>query len=91
MLKRGGPNEAVAYAKVLAAHTALVICRENGIKLTTTKTGKFCRMAATLYGDPTADLQYQCRSMLKLDQRSEKLRPKYFPFFAKSEFNKEAS
>jgi hypothetical protein len=77
--KRGGPNEAVARAKELSAHAALIICQNSGTKPTTTKVArnwgagsKFCKIAARLYGERNADLQYQCRQMLQLDQAAKK-------------------
>ena len=46
--------------KRLAANYALDLCERFGVKTTTTRTGKFCLVAAALYGDPDVDLQYHC-------------------------------
>jgi hypothetical protein len=66
-----GKSQPSAQDKRLAAHGALFLCEKFGLPLTTTrKTGEntqasvFCRLAATLYGDPDANLQPYCRAAL---------------------------
>ena len=66
-----GKSQPSAQDKRLAAHGALLLCEKFGLPLTTTrKTGEntrasvFCRLAATLYGDPDANLQPYCRAAL---------------------------
>lgn len=49
-----------AIRKRLAADYALDLCERFGVKTTTARTGKFCLVAAALFGDPVADLQYHC-------------------------------
>ena len=53
-----------AYEKRLAAEAALHLLKLHEIDPTTTKTGAFCKLAAVLYGDQSADLQYHCRTAL---------------------------
>ena len=38
----------------------LDLCERFGVKTTTARTGKFCLVAAALFGDPDVDLQYHC-------------------------------
>ena len=66
-----GKSQPSAEDKRLAASGALFLCERFGLPLTTTrKTGEntrasvFCRLAATLYGDPDANLQPYCRTAL---------------------------
>jgi hypothetical protein len=65
-----------AYAKRMAALSAMYLCERFGIALTTTRattrnTGEktkasvFCRLAAVLYGDESADLQHHCREVVQ--------------------------
>jgi hypothetical protein len=65
-----------AYAKRMAALSAMYLCERFGIALTTTRattrnTGEktkasvFCRLAAALYGDESADLQRYCREVVQ--------------------------
>jgi hypothetical protein len=49
-----------AIRKRLAADYALDLCERFGVKTTTARTGKFCLVAAALFGDPDVDLQYHC-------------------------------
>jgi hypothetical protein len=49
-----------AVRKRLAADYALDLCERFGVKITTARTGKFCLVAAALFGDPDVDLQYHC-------------------------------
>jgi hypothetical protein len=53
-----------AYEKRLAAGAALHLIKMHDVDPTTTKTGEFCKLAAVLYGDKTADLQHHCREAL---------------------------
>ena len=53
-----------AYEKRLAAEAALHLLKLHEIEPSTTKTGAFCKLAAVLYGDHSADLQYHCRTVL---------------------------
>jgi hypothetical protein len=57
-----------AYEKRLAAEAALHLLKMHGIDSTTTKTGAFCKLAAVLYGDKSADLQHHCRAVLSRAQ-----------------------
>ncbi len=57
-----------AYEKRLAAGAALHLIKMHDIDPTTTKTGEFCKLAAVLYGDKTADLQHHCRAALSQAQ-----------------------
>jgi hypothetical protein len=49
-----------AIRKRLAADYALDLCERFGVRATTARTGKFCLVAAALFGDPDVDLQYHC-------------------------------
>lgn len=49
--------------KRLATSMALRLLKKE--TPTTTKTGTFCRLAAVLYGDESADLQHHCRMVLR--------------------------
>jgi hypothetical protein len=49
-----------AIRKRLAADYALDLCKRFGVKTTTARTGKFCLVAAALFGDPDVDLHYHC-------------------------------
>jgi hypothetical protein len=67
-----GKSQPSAEDKRLAANGALLLCEKFGLPLSTTrKTGEntqasvFCRLAATLYGDPDANLQ-PCRAALAM-------------------------
>ena len=53
-----------AFEKRLAAEFALDLCERFRVPVTTTREGKFCLIAAALYGNPDADLQYHCRQAL---------------------------
>src|ERR1019366_1850014 len=48
-----------------ATLSAGYLCDTFGIPLTTTKTGVFCRLAATLSGDDDADMQHYCRELIQ--------------------------
>jgi hypothetical protein len=50
-----------AFRKRLAADYALDLCERFGVKTTTARTGKFCLVAAALFGDPNVDLQLSLR------------------------------
>jgi hypothetical protein len=70
---RWGKSQPSAEDKRFAAKDALLLCEKFGLPLTTTrKTGEntqasvFCRLAATLYGDPDANLQPYCRAALAM-------------------------
>jgi hypothetical protein len=57
-----------AYEKRLAAEAALHLIKMHDIDPTTTKAGAFCKLAAVLYGNKTADLQHHCRKALRRAQ-----------------------
>ena len=44
-----------AIRKRLAADYALDLCERFGVKTTTARTGKFCLVAAALFGDPDVE------------------------------------
>ena len=60
-----------AIRRRLAADYALDLCERFGVKTTTARTGKFCLVAAALFGDPNADLQYHCRKAIS-QKRAQK-------------------
>jgi hypothetical protein len=57
-----------AYEKRLAAEAAMHLIKMHDIDPTTTKAGAFCKLAAVLYGNKTADLQHHCRKTLRQAQ-----------------------
>jgi hypothetical protein len=63
-----------AFRKRLAADYALYLCDRFGVKATTARTGKFCLVAAALFGDPAADLQYHCANALAEDRGKDSTR-----------------
>jgi hypothetical protein len=65
-----GKPKPSAYAKRFAAEAALHLCDEFGVKLTKTKRGAFCRLAAVLYGDRRADLQKHCAKVIAPNYRT---------------------
>jgi hypothetical protein len=58
-------QKATADDKRLAAWGALVLCEKHGIRPTQTKDGRFCRLAAALYGTPRVNFLPHCQSVLK--------------------------
>ena len=60
-----------AIRKRLAADYALDLCERFGVKATTARTGKFCLVAAALFGDADVDLQYHCRKAIS-QKRAQK-------------------
>ena len=64
---RGGNDGRAAEA----ADYALDLCERFGVKATTARTGKFSLVAAALFGDPNADLQYHCRKAIS-QKRAQK-------------------
>jgi hypothetical protein len=81
-----GAPKMTATDKLAAAEAALHLCDRAGIEPATTKAAKggtFCKLAAVLWGDETADLQKYCQSVLEPGylmvpprQKSAKSRPK---------------
>lgn len=52
-------------AKRYAAEEAAQLLVAHGLPLNVTRKGKFCRLAAVLYGEPDADLFWHCRAVAK--------------------------
>jgi hypothetical protein len=65
--KLGKPKPS-ADEKRLAAEAALQLLKTHDIDPTATKAGAFCKLAAVLYGDRSADLQHHCRAVLSRAQ-----------------------
>ena len=63
-----------AIEKRLAADFALDLCERFGVRATTARTGKYCRVAAALHGDPNADLQYHCAKALAENRDEDRAR-----------------
>jgi hypothetical protein len=60
-----------ALKKRLAVAEAYQLLKKYGSeRVTATKSGKFCRLAALLYGDPKADLINQCRAYKRAPTRT---------------------
>jgi hypothetical protein len=72
---RLGKPKPDAYEKRLAAEAALHLLKLHHMDPTATKTGAFCKLAAVLYGDKTADLQHHCRAALRPAQIQVKNSP----------------
>jgi len=62
--KLGKPRRAVP-GKEVAAEQAADLLLECNLPLNVTRGGKFCRLAAVLYGDESADLFRQCQAYKK--------------------------
>jgi hypothetical protein len=58
-------NQPDAFERHAAARAAVSLCQRFEITPTSTRGGKLCRLAAVLYGDVDADLQYHCIKALK--------------------------
>ncbi len=69
-IKHGKPKRD-AVEKELAAEAALRLFNICGLKSKTTKDGAFCHLAALLYRDPDANLEHQCRNLLKVQNRAK--------------------
>jgi hypothetical protein len=65
-------QKAAADDKRLAARGALVLCEKHGIRPTKTKNGRFCRLAAALYGTTSANFLPHCQWVLKEREASQK-------------------
>jgi hypothetical protein len=58
------PFKYVAHRKWFAARVAYQLMRDYSLPIRAERDGKFCRLAAILYGDPKADLYTQCCTVL---------------------------
>jgi hypothetical protein len=61
----GPPFRIEAEKQRIAAEHACELWQFSTKKISAAKGSKFCQLAALLYGDPKADLQYQCRKVLR--------------------------
>jgi len=66
-------QKAAADDKRVAALGALNLCEVHGIKPTKTKNGRFCRLAAALYGHPSANFLPHCQWVLKKREAWQKI------------------
>jgi len=66
-------KKAAADDKRLAAWEALVLCEKHGIRPTKTKNGRFCRLAAALYGTTSANFLPHCQWVLKKREARQKI------------------
>jgi hypothetical protein len=66
-------QKGAADDKRVAAWGALDLCEKHGIRPTKTKNGRICRLAAALYGHPTANFLPHCQWVLKKREASQKL------------------
>jgi hypothetical protein len=64
-------QKAAADDRRMAAWGALDLCKMHGIRPSKTKKGTFCRLAAALYGDPSANLLPHCQDVLKKREARE--------------------
>ena len=60
-----GKPKRSAVAKRVAAEEAALLLERAGIPLALRRGGKFCRLAAVLYGDERADLFHHCAAVKK--------------------------
>jgi hypothetical protein len=58
------PFKYVVHRKWLAARVAFQLMHDQGLPTGAEREGKFCKLAAILYGDPKADLYNQCCTVL---------------------------
>jgi len=65
-------QKGAADDKRMAAWGALILCKEHGIRPTKTKNGRFCRLAAALYGHPSANFLPHCQGVLKKREARQK-------------------
>jgi hypothetical protein len=66
-------KKAAADDKRVAAWGALKLCEMHGIRPTKTKNGRFCRLAAALYGHPSANFLPHCQGVLKEREARQKI------------------
>ena len=66
-------QKAAADEKRIAAWGALNLCEVQGIRPTKTKNGRFCRLAAALYGHPSANFLPHCQWVLKKREARQKI------------------
>jgi hypothetical protein len=59
------PFKYVVHRKWFAARVALQLMHDRGLPTGPEREGKFCKLASILYGDPKADLYYQCCTVLR--------------------------
>jgi hypothetical protein len=59
------PSKYVVHRKWFAARVAFQLMHDLGLPTGAEREGKFCKLAAILYGDPKADLYNQCCTVLK--------------------------
>lgn len=65
--------DASSPAKRFAAEAAAKLLSAQGLPVRATRRGPFCRLAAILYGDPSADLFHHCRQV-RTDTKSQNAR-----------------
>ena len=58
------PFKYVVHRKWFAARVAFQLMHDQGLPTGAEREGKFCKLAAILYGDPKADLYNQCCTVL---------------------------
>jgi hypothetical protein len=61
----GKPIQLKARRKLIAAAQAIDLLEHFGKEISAQKGSPLCRLAAVLYGDPEADLQFNCRKALR--------------------------
>jgi hypothetical protein len=59
-IKLPKPARRDGVEKQLAAAEAAFLLESHGLPLSVTRRGRFCRLAAVLFGDTRADLHHQC-------------------------------
>ena len=62
--KRKAPFQYVVHRKWFAVRVAYELMHDHSIPIRAERNGKFCRLAAILYGDPKTDLHKQCCEVL---------------------------
>ena len=58
------PFKYVVHRKWFAARVAYQLMHDHGLPINAERKGKFCKLAAILYGEPKADLYHQCGAVL---------------------------
>jgi hypothetical protein len=81
-------QKGAADDKRVAAWGALDLCNEHGIRPAKTKNGRFCRLAAALYGHPSANFLPHCQYVLKKREASQKIADEVREAWQKKGFGK---
>jgi hypothetical protein len=68
------PFKYLVHRKWFAARVAYQLMHDHGLAVRAERKGKFCKLAAILYGDPKVDLYHQCHLVLSRKEPTHKSR-----------------